>query len=515
MSFARITIAVVLVVAVAVSLWFASPATALTVDIDNPSTGFLGSTYYFTTTINIQNLDLVPIQSINLYIYNVNDRATYEASCTALPDTGTRVYTNAETGGGNVSVAATPTAGWIAGYSYGAGYAEWQGLGYAFGPTYGYGYGGGPTAVEYDITWTSPANWLTGNYRIEVDVVADGTTFTTKSDFTLTVLSITGPTGAPPTTAPVFATGSLNLAPYIDSQGQTLVDITITSTDGKTTILIPAGTQILDANGNPLDNIKVIVLSTPPPPAGFKMVGPAYDCLPNGATFEPPIELTLKYKLAEVPADTNESVLVMAWWDGDRWTFLDSTVDTAENTVTAEVSHFTPFAIFTKLPVPPQPAAFTLSNFSISPAEVDVKQTVNIKTTVKNTGESSGTYDVVLKINNEIVTHEEVILAPGSSQTVTFYTSKGTPGTYTVNVNGQTGKFVVKGPPAPPAPPAPEPAPPPAPEPAAPAPTPAPPAPVPPALPQAVNWLVIGSIIAGAIIASLIIWIILRRRELS
>lgn len=115
MGFARIAIAVVLVVAVAVSLWFASPARALTVDITNPSTGTLGSTYSFTTTITIEESELVPITQVNLSIYKADNRSTYEASATSLPrSTGSTSYTNAQTGGGAISVTSTPTAGWLA-----------------------------------------------------------------------------------------------------------------------------------------------------------------------------------------------------------------------------------------------------------------------------------------------------------------------------------------------------------------------------------------------------------------
>ena len=305
----------------------------------------------------------------------------------------------------------------------------------------------------------------------------------------------------------------VNLAPLLDVQGKATKNIILTSSDSQGIIVVPRRTQMLDADGNPLTSIQIVGLSTPPPPSGYKMVGRAYDCLPEGATFSPAIMLTLKFKEADVPEGTHEEDSALAYWDGDKWVFLESSVNTVYNKVSAEVAHFTPFAIFVKLPPPPpEPAAFRIGSLAISPGEVDIGKTVTIKTTLSNTSAVSGTYDVILKVNDELVTHEEVTVPPGASQEVTFTTSKRTAGTYTVNVNGQTGKFVVKGPPVvvkgPPAPaPASVPAPPPTSTPL-PAPT-----PLPPAAPTAIPWTVISAIIAGIIIIGIVIWQVLIRQR--
>ena len=317
-------------------------------------------------------------------------------------------------------------------------------------------------------------------------------------------------------TEPSVVSGSelVNLAPLLDAQGKATKHIILTSSDDQSIIDIPRSTQILDAEGNPVASIQIVGLSTPPPPSGYKMIGRAYDCLPDGTTFSPPITLTLKFEEADVPEGTHEEDSALAYWDGDKWVFLESSVNTVYNKVSAEVTHFTPFAIFVKLPPPPpEPATFRIGSLAISPGEVDIGKTVTIKTTVSNTGAVSGTFDVILKINDELVTHEEVTVSPGASQEVTFTTSKRTAGTYTVNVNGQTGKFVVKGPPVvvkgPPAPPPPKPAPVPP-----PTPTPLPaPTPLPPAVPTAIPWAVISAIFAGVIIIGIVIWQVLIRRR--
>jgi len=90
------------------------------------------------------------------------------------------------------------------------------------------------------------------------------------------------------------------------------------------------------------------------------------------------------------------------------------------------------------------PVAFTISSLSISPAEVKVGESVTISALVTNTGDNTSTYEVILKINNVVVTTKSVTLAGGASEGVTFTTSKIVAGTYTVDLNGLPGTFVVK-----------------------------------------------------------------------
>ncbi|MFC2051590.1 Ig-like domain-containing protein [Chloroflexota bacterium] len=100
------------------------------------------------------------------------------------------------------------------------------------------------------------------------------------------------------------------------------------------------------------------------------------------------------------------------------------------------------------------PATFAVSSLSVSPTQVDIGATVTVSVTVKNTGDASGSYVVILKINDADVETKTGTLAGGESQQVTFTTSKHTAGTYSVDVNGLAGTFTVKPAPPPPTPPA-------------------------------------------------------------
>ena len=276
---------------------------------------------------------------------------------------------------------------------------------------------------------------------------------------------------------------------YIDFWGSVMEDIERTSGDGKLTITIPTGTIAKDAEGAVLLELVIAVDESPPPlPADAIIIGPAYNFEPTGATFNPSMIITFNYSL---PEDVDEESLFIAYYDVDtgKWVELDSVIDTEANTITAEVSHITTFAVLgyevevavppviPPLPpvvVPPVPATFTLSSLTVSPTEVDIGEEITVSALIANTGDLTGTYEVNLKIDDVVVATKEVTLAGGASQKVTFTTSKDVAGTYSVNVCGLTGSFAVKAPP--------------------------------------INWWLIGGIIAGVIIIAVVVWQVTTRR---
>jgi hypothetical protein len=152
----------------------------------------------------------------------------------------------------------------------------------------------------------------------------------------------------------------------------------------------------------------------------------------------------------------------------------------------------------------PKPASFSLGSFTISPNEVAIGGSVTISVNVANTGEQAGDYNLTLKVDGAVEATKDITVAGGSSQNVTFTTAKDLPGTYSVDINGLSGTFVVKE-----APPAPEPASstPSASEPTSPAP------PVPPAAPaKSGNWPVLWGVIGGVILIGIIISLVARRK---
>lgn len=138
---------------------------------------------------------------------------------------------------------------------------------------------------------------------------------------------------------------------------------------------------------------------------------------------------------------------------------------------------------------PTVPAAFTISNLSVTPATVDINGNVTISVQVSNSGDSSGTYEVKLKIDNVVTTSKSVTVAAKSSQIVTFTTTKDKAGTYTVGIEGLTSFFTVKVPPTTPTT-------------------------TPPVKPTGTNWALIGGIVGGiVVIAAVLVMVMMIRRK--
>lgn len=128
---------------------------------------------------------------------------------------------------------------------------------------------------------------------------------------------------------------------------QESIEISSTLLSGKVTVNINAGTKALDIDGNPLTSLTSDANLTPPPAPEGSTIYMACNFGPDGATFDPPIVLTFEYTPADIPENTDEENLVIAFYDSSigEWVLLDSEVDTINHTITASVSHFTTFAI--------------------------------------------------------------------------------------------------------------------------------------------------------------------------
>ncbi len=291
---------------------------------------------------------------------------------------------------------------------------------------------------------------------------------------------------------------------YIDEDGVFTDDITIESEDGECWVTIGEGTTGLTEDGDPLTEISIVQIEEPPPlpeDSPASVIGLAYDIEPDGATFSPPITLTFTYDESLVPEGVAEVNLVIAIWDEEagEWIDLDCTVDADNNTITAEVSHLTTFAVLAYA----YPAAFVVSNLSITPDEVDIGQEVAISVRITNTGNLEGTYQVVLTLDDQVEATQDITLAGGARITITFKISKDAADTYSVSIGDLSGSFVVK--PAAVSEPAPASTSEPASE--------SEPAPTYPSSPaQPVNWTVLGGVIAAVVASGLLIFLLARRR---
>ena len=316
------------------------------------------------------------------------------------------------------------------------------------------------------------------------------------------------------------AGGITPVADSITEKGRFTDDVTAKSEDRKVELYIPKNTIGKKRGGALLTSISIKEAEDPPdPPEESNVVGLVYDISPDGATFDPPISLTFKYSESKISADVAEENLVVAYWDktAEEWIELEGTVDSGSNTITAQISHFTDFTIIAHT----RPASFTVTDLSINPSEVSIGETVTISAVVTNTGDLTGTREVILKINGVEVKVREVEVIGGDGERVSFSVIPDAAGTYTIEIEALNGSFVVKEEVASLAPPAPS-----LPAPTSALPTPPPPseqpetetsqpkpsAPLPPPPPEEpTNWPLIGGIAAGVVVFGLFIFFLIRR----
>jgi transcriptional regulator with XRE-family HTH domain len=524
-NLSRVALALVLVIAVGTSLWFASPlpARALDITITPPSTGTLGNVHTFTVRVDVEDFDVLPVWRIDLEIFNTGD-ATKTATLTGLPlgdsTRSAHTVTPSSAGSAEVATSAESTWGYATAYSYGYGYRDPDGSGYHYFGTrggYGYGYGSysGATHIIYTVYWTSPSGWPAGNYQIKALVYGSATQkfSETSGTFSLSAAAAApspggGGGGTPPK--------SEDLSDIVDDDGVFSESVAIESEDGEVNITIPRGTTGLTDEGEPLTEIIITERkSTPDPPVDTGFIGLNYEFEPSGATFDQPVTITFSYNPTWLPREVGPGNLVIAYYDEDtgEWVELDAaniTIDIDNNTISATISHFTLFSVLAHI----APAAFTASDLTITPAEVDIADRVTIGATISNTGDLSGSHKAALKINGEETTTSEVSLGGHEATKITFITIHGSPGEYAVEVDGLKGSFTVRPAPSEPivitVPPSPLP-PTPTPAPAPPAPSPTPPTPVPT---EGVNvWMLIIIAVATVVVAGVALWLFVFRRE--
>ncbi|MBA7607436.1 hypothetical protein ES703_14595 [subsurface metagenome] len=148
---------------------------------------------------------------------------------------------------------------------------------------------------------------------------------------------------------------------YIDSSGRVIRAVDAGCEGGALTVTIEKGTIALGENGKRLKTLEIVEDTDPPELPEGDFIGVPYSLGPSGATFDPPLILTWAFDPKDLPEGVAPEDLTIVYWDGDEWVVLTGVVDTVTNTVTAEVDHFTTFALVSPAaevavtPPPPPP----------------------------------------------------------------------------------------------------------------------------------------------------------------
>jgi len=133
----------------------------------------------------------------------------------------------------------------------------------------------------------------------------------------------------------------------IDSQGKLESNTLAASADSEISLSIDSGTTILDSDKKPLQTIEAVIDPNPPPlPEGTDYIGPVYDLRPQGASFNPPLKLTLSYDPAQLPQGLKENDVYIACYEDGNWEVMRyKQVDTQRHIVTTQIEHFSKYAV--------------------------------------------------------------------------------------------------------------------------------------------------------------------------
>lgn len=227
-----------------------------------------------------------------------------------------------------------------------------------------------------------------------------------------------------------------------DNGGISLKTVHLEGKNGNITLDIDKGTLLQDANGNVLKIISATTISSPPSPSADSFILIDYVLGPSGAKINPQLTLSLQYDPQSLPLAVDENKILLASWDGVKWTLLDSNLNKETHTVSARISLFSQYALLAKY----KEASFFLSGLKITKETSANGQLVRVQVTVSNTGGIGGKYELTLNLNGNKVDQKEITLEAGKQDTSVFQLQDLTPGKYTVSINGTTGQFTLEDP---------------------------------------------------------------------
>jgi hypothetical protein len=185
-------------------------------------------------------------------------------------------------------------------------------------------------------------------------------------------------------------TGITDITSYINAKGAFTQNINVWSDDTDALIQIPSGTTVLLANGTVPTQISAIHMATPPVfQTGAGIIGLAYDFLPAGITFSPAVTLRFSYNPGFLPTGILENNLQIAYFDTTQnaWITVPATVDTVNHYISAQISHFTAYAVtYGVKPVTPVVTTTTSTTTTTTTPVIITTTTTPLATTTTTTG---------------------------------------------------------------------------------------------------------------------------------
>ena len=215
-----------------------------------------------------------------------------------------------------------------------------------------------------------------------------------------------------------------------------------------------AGTKLTLEDNDVPELIKVTLASSSPPSDTEETIGPTYELnayasmdslVPSAISIYPLFSMSSAYDPNKIPKNTSAVTLAYYPAPNQGWLFMGAEGIVAEvGKARGTLDYFAPATLVVKLGETTL-ANFIISNLTISPSQVQPNQEVAISVNVANNGGTTGDYTVVLKIDGITQETEQVTLAAGASQIVTFNITGGSAGEYAVEISDLQGEFVVVG----------------------------------------------------------------------
>jgi len=229
------------------------------------------------------------------------------------------------------------------------------------------GYGNAANKTNTKTLNIDTTGLLAGTYTVHMGIENTGylTSYGTKQITLTTVTPTPTPTPVPPgpsrggTTVPrpIETVGSASL--LTNSLGQLLQSYIVDSPSKVAKVNLNRNVVALDRNGAPLSQVTIDDLAhgdLPAVPSGaaFSFAGHAVTLGPAGATFSPSIGLTFELSDAQwnavmSQAEQNPEFLVVKWYNAEAgvWENVPTRVNPETRTITASITHFSIFALFT------------------------------------------------------------------------------------------------------------------------------------------------------------------------
>ena len=166
--------------------------------------------------------------------------------------------------------------------------------------------------------------------------------------------TVTLPVVARETASPCFETyvgsGSLKTS----SDGSLNCSVQITASDRHGALLLQQGTQVLDPTNHPVITLSIVRAASTglpdiPPDEHFRYLGYAYHFLPEGARFDTPVVINISLSEDEWDTVKGEDLVIRGYNAQESlWENQPTTIHPEGRSVTANVYHFSIFALFSR-----------------------------------------------------------------------------------------------------------------------------------------------------------------------